>query len=388
MMKKIIFGLFLVGFINSSFSQITSKNFESKILLQYRTLKIYVPPSYEIDATKIYPLTIILDAEDLFDVYVANAKLLARKQEAPEQIIVGISQIESRTEDCAYDAISSLPTSFSSDFQLFINLELLPFIDDEYRLSPFKAIVGRSLTANFINYFFIQDKPVFNAYININPSYAEGMASYIKNTIPNINLPTYYYMSSGSYNSKDKQANISGIFSLLDTYKNPFINYKLDVFNEVTYSTSLGLSIPSALAYIFKMYGPITKEEYDTKISKMTPPEAIAYLEKKYVEIEYFFGTDIQIRQKDILRIEPLIMDTLDGDYLNEFGKMIIRLYPDSPLGYYYIGQYYETGNSLKKAIKYYKIGYSKIDENDPNLDAFYVNIERVMKKLKYGNDD
>ena len=157
MMKKIIFGLFLIGFINSSFSQITSKNFESKILLQYRTLKIYVPPSYEIDATKIYPLTIILDAEDLFDVYVANAKLLARKQEAPEQIIVGISQIESRTEDCAYDAISSLPTSFSSDFQLFINLELLPFIDDEYRLSPFKAIVGRSLTANFINYFFIQD---------------------------------------------------------------------------------------------------------------------------------------------------------------------------------------------------------------------------------------
>lgn len=387
-MKNLFLSLFLCCFFQPIFAQVSVQNFESKILQQYRNIKIYIPKSYERDSTKVYPLAVILDAQDLFDVYVANSKLLAKKQEAPEQIIVGIPQAESRFEDCGIDLNTSLPTQFSKDFKDFINYELLPDIDDTYRLSPFKVIVGRSLTANFINYFFIDDEPVFNAYVNLNPSYADGMAAFIRNKIPSISIPTYYYLSSGSFNSKEKQNRINGMFSLLESYDSSFINYKLVNFDEVTYTASLGMAIPNALAYIYRMYGPISKEEYDTKISKMTPPEAITFLEKKYVEIEYFFGTDIQIRQKDILRIEPLIINESDGDYLNEFGKMILRVYPESPLGYYYIGLYYETGNRFKKAIKYYKIGYSKIDQSDPNLDAYYENINRVMKKKLHGNDE
>jgi len=387
-MKNLFLSFFLVCFLQPILSQVKTQNFESKILQQYRNIKIYVPKSYKQDSTKVYPLAVILDAQDLFDVYVANSKLLARKQEAPEQIIVGIPQAESRMEDCAYDQGTDRPVGFSKDFKDFIDLELLPNIDDTYRLSPFKVIVGRSLTANFINYFFIDKQPIFNAFINLNPSYARGMAAFIRNKIPSLSIPTYYYMSSGSYNSKDKKSRIKGMFSLFDAYNSPFLNYKMVNFNEVTYTASLGMAIPNALAYIFKVYGPISKEEYATKISKMTPPEAITFLEKKYVEIEYFFGTNIQIRQKDILRIEPMIIEKADGDYLNEFGKMILRVYPESPLGYYYIGLYYETGNRFKQALKYYKIGYSKIDQNDPNLDAFYENINRVIKKKLHQNDN
>jgi len=385
-MKNLFLSFLLLCFLQPLFSQVKTQNFESKILQQYRNIKIYVPESYQQDSTKVYPLAVILDAQDLFDIYVANSKLLAQKQEAPEQIIVGIPQTESRLEDCAYDQGTDRPVGFSKDFKDFIDLELLPNIDDNYRLSPFKVIVGRSLTANFINYFFIDKNPVFNAYINLNPSYARGMAAFIKNKIPNLSIPTYYYMSSGSYNSKDKKSRIKGMYSLLETYNNPFLNYKMVNYDEVTYAASLGMAIPNALAYIFKVYGPISKEEYASKISKMTPPEAITFLEKKYVEIEYFFGTNIQIRQKDILRIEPMIIQKADGDYLNEFGKMILRIYPNSPLGYYYIGLYYETGNKFKQALKYYKIGYSKIDQNDPNLEAYYENINRVMKKKSNEN--
>ncbi len=380
-MRPILFTVIFLMLLQPVFSQITSQNFESKILQQYRNIKIYIPPSYQQDSTKVYPLSVILDAEDLFEVYVANSKFFAQNQEAPEQIIIGISQIDTRTEDCAYEPTTSLPTMFADDFKNFIDLELLPYFDDHYRLSPFKTLVGKSLSANFINYFLVKNQSIFNAYINLNPSYADGMAALIKNKIPTINIPTYYYLSSGSYNSKDKQDRILGMNSLFDTFKNKFINHKMVLFDEVTYTASIGLAIPSALAFIFKMYGPISQEEFETNISKMEPPDAIAYLEKKYVEIEYFFGTNIDIRQKDILRIEPLIIDKSDGAYLNEFGKMILRIFPNSPLGYYYIGLYYETGNKFKEALKYYKMGYAKIDANDPNLDAFYENIDRVVKK-------
>jgi hypothetical protein len=81
--------------------------------------------------------------------------------------------------------------------------------------------------------------------------------------------------------------------------------------------------------------------------------------------------------------VEPIIIDKEEGNYLEEFGKMINRLYPDSPLGDYYIGLYYETGYNYKKALKYYKNGYAKIGSDNENADAYYQNIERVLDKKR-----
>jgi hypothetical protein len=93
--------------------------------------------------------------------------------------------------------------------------------------------------------------------------------------------------------------------------------------------------------------------------------------------------------------IESIIIDKNNGDYLEEFGKMINRMYPDSPMGDYYIGLYYETGYDFKKALKYYKNGYAKIGSDNPNADAYYQNIERVLEKrraeklgLPYGEEN
>lgn len=91
----------------------------------------------------------------------------------------------------------------------------------------------------------------------------------------------------------------------------------------------------------------------------------------------------MKIREKDIFRIEPIIIDKENGDYLEEYGKMIMRLYPESPIGDYYIGLYYETGYDYKKALKHYKNGYAKITTDNPNADAYYANIERVLEKQR-----
>ena len=89
----------------------------------------------------------------------------------------------------------------------------------------------------------------------------------------------------------------------------------------------------------------------------------------------------MKIREKDIFAIEPIILDKENGDYLKNFGEMINKLYKDSPLGDYYIGRYYETGGKYKQALKYYKNGYMKLPEDDPNSDGYYENIERVLDK-------
>ena len=385
LLKKIGFlGLSLL--ISSALisQNIQLKKFSSRELNNDRYLKIYVPPSYASDTTKLYPLAIVLDAEYLFDVYVGNSILFSAKEKAPEQIIVGIdqNQFNERYTDCAYSKENSLPTRDSEAFYRFIRSELFEYLEENYRISPFKTIVGNTLTANFINYFLIEDNPGFNAFIAINPDYAQDMPALLQQKIPSIKEENrYYYLSDGSYNPENWKTKISTTNALLESANNPKFKYKYEFFENSNAVASIGQTIPSAFAFIFDLYSAISKEEFEKNIKDLSPPDAIAYLENKYVEIDYLFGSNLKIRENDIFAIESIILDKENGDYLKDFGEMINKLYKESPIGDYYIGRYYETGGKFKQALSYYKSGYMKLPEGNPNADGYYQNIERVLQK-------
>jgi len=382
---KLVTAVSILLFSISSFSQtVKTKKINSIELNNDRYLKIYIPPSYQIDSTKLYPLTIVLDAEYLFDVFVGNSVLFASNDEAPEQIIVGINQNQynERYEDCSYLEENSFPTEQGEAFYRFVRGELIDYLEDNYRVSPFKTIIGNTLTANFINYFLIEEYPGFNAYIAINPYLAMDMPALLQNKIPSIKDENiYYYLSNGKYNSEKYKNAIVNTNTLLEVANNTKFKYKYETFDNSTKTASIGQSISSALAFIFEMYSAISKEEFENNIKDLSPPDAIAYLENKYVEIEYLFGSNLKIRERDIFAIEAIILDKENGDYLKNFGEMINKLYKESPIGDYYIGRYYETGGKFKQALKYYKNGYMKLPEGDPNADGYYQNIERVQNK-------
>ncbi|MDX5585898.1 MAG: alpha/beta hydrolase-fold protein [Aureibaculum sp.] len=382
---KLFFLLFSVFAFSQNVQTETFKSIElSGELNNERTIKIYIPESYKQDSTRVYPLALVLDAEYLFDIYVANSKLFALKDKAPEQIVVGIyqNQRNERKTDCEVNANSML-TESSSKFYKFIKNELLNYIEDSYRISPFRTIVGNTITANFTNYFMVENENLFNAYINVNPNYSADISELFRGKIPSIDSNTYYYLNTGDYNGEQKDKAIETVYYVLKNFENENFKYKYDVFDGSTRISSIGQAISGAFSHIFNMYSSITKEEFDEHITKLSPPEAIEYLEKKYVEIQYSFGANLKIRQRDIFAVESIILDKEEGDYLEEFGKMINRLYPESPIGDYYIGQYYETGNDYKRALKYYKNGYSKISGEDPNADGYFQNVERVLAKQK-----
>jgi len=383
-MKNIIYLSLFLSY-NILFGQnIIFKEIKSEELGTTRTLKIYIPESYEKDETRLYPLSILFDGDYLFDVYVGNAKLFALKDKAPEQIIVGILQGDNKERyiDCAYDKITGLPTLEADKFYRFVRLELLEYLELNYRLSPFRTLVGNTLTANFINYFVVENVPVFDAYININPYYNPDMPTFLQNKLSiTKGEKVYYYLNSGNYNSDEKHKRIEAVAYMLKSLGNPDVLVKYDEFKNSTKTASIGQAIPAALAHIFDIYSAISQEEFALNVKQLSPPDAIAYLENKYVEIEYLFGTNMKIRERDIYGIEPIIIDQENGDYLATFGEMINKLYPESPLSDYYIGMFYEKIGRYKQALKHYKNGYAKIDENSEDAESYYQNIERVLNR-------
>jgi len=364
-----------------------TKKYESEELQDIRTIQIHLPKGYERDTITNYPLTIVLDSEYLYDLYVGNSKLFSHTDRAPKQIVVGIEMAETRLKDASIDETrkSSL-TADSRSFLKFIKEELLPYIEGNYKTSPFLTIVGNGISANLLTHFLRDETPLFNSYICLNPTFSPDisthMQSYDLSKLGTIDNTYYFYMNDSKFIGEDKKQQVSALNTYLQTLNIKNFNIKYDL-TECSPSniSAIGEAIPRALNKIFEIYSGISKEEFETKIKDLSPLDAIAYLENKYIEIDYLFGANLGIREIDIIAIESIIIDKENGDHLKTYGDMILNLYPFSPLGHYYLGRYFESGQNWRRALQEYRLGYGKMDPADPNADKFYQNVQRMLKK-------
>ena len=373
--------------ISLTFGQKTIfKKYNSEVLNDTRNLSIYLPKNYDKDSISNFPLAIVLDSHKLFDLYVGASNYYAELDQAPEQIIVGIDMKESRNKDAGYDMINGNLDNNSENFYRFIRDEMIPYIEASYKTSPFLTIVGESLTANYITHFLKEEYSIFNAYICLNPT----LSNTIKNQIESYTLEElgsedntfYFYLSSNPFSNDKKKEKIKNFGEFIKSYEIDNFNVVFDELKSSPSSSSaIGEGIFRAFAKVFEIYSGITKTEYNEKVKNLSPPVAISYLEIKYLDIEFLFGTNLGIRKADVFAIEDIILDKEGGDYLDDFGKMILKLFPTSEMGHYYLGKYYESGKDFKRALQQYRLGYGKMNPRDPNADLFYQNVERLMNK-------
>jgi hypothetical protein len=387
MIKTLLLLLLFIFSITTFSQQLVTKKYESEELQGVRTLQIHLPNGYDRDTITNYPLTIVLDAEYLFDLYVGNSKLFSHTEKAPKQVVVGIDMANTRLKDASFDETrNSELTAYSRSFIKFIKNELLPYIEGNYKTSPFLTIVGNGISANLITHFLEDETPIFNAYVCLNPTFSPDisiqMESYDLNKLSSIDNTYYFYFNDGTFINDEKQQRIGLLNTYLKSLSIKNFNVKYDFIGDSPSNVSaIGEGIPRAFNKIFEIYSGINKEEFDTKIKNLSPLDAIAYLENKYIEIDYLFGSNLGIREIDIIAIESIIIEKENGDYLKDYGEMILNLYPFSPLGHYYLGRYYEAGKNYSKALEQYRLGYGKMDPADPNADKFYQNVQRMFRK-------
>ena len=382
MIKK-SFSLIFILFCFSGFSQkVIEKTIISDILETSRNLKIYLPKGYEKDSLKNYPLAVVFDAEYLFDTYVGNSVLFALKDKAPKQIVVGISMEKTKKEDTYFNIDNGKLNRRSIEFYQFVRDEVIFYVESNFRTSPFISLIGEGTSANIISHYLKEPEPYINSYVCINPTFSD----FVNREFESYNLKKflkedntfYLYTNNSTSFSLKKQAKIRELQIEISSLGLNNFNIINDHIKTPSNISAVSEAIPRAISKIFEIYSSISKDEFEKNIKNSTPRDAIAYLENKYLEIEFLFGSNLGIREKDIYAIENIIIEKENGDYLREFGKMILNLFPSSPLGEYYIGRYYENGNNIKKALQFYKVGYGKIDPSDPNSDAFYENVLRL----------
>ncbi|OAZ03507.1 alpha/beta hydrolase [Flavobacterium succinicans] len=352
-MKKVLFLLLLsVPF----YAQIKTESFDSSKLAEKRAITISLPPSYEKNTTKKYPILLLLDGDFLFDPFYGAISYGSYWDDFPETIIVGIHQNhnDERVDDSEFEETQGLPAEKGAAFFEFIGQELLPYIEKKYRTAPFRMIAGLDTTAGYLNFFLYKENPLFNAYISLNPELAPLMEKRVAEQLNAAKSPVFYYLSTSEDEIKKLAEPIKMLNENIKNDNNPLINYKFESFKGAGHYSQTLYAIPSALHQIFETYKPISSSEFTNKIASL-PSGYVDYLEKKYSVLNEALHLTIPIRINDFKAIEAAILKNNAYSELDQLAILADKFYPKSMLAEYELALMYEKQEDYKKAMKRYQ---------------------------------
>ena len=382
-MKLYLVSLALLLVAPLTFAQTLTKNVQSLHLDDSREIKIRLPKSYKKDTDKEYLLVLALDGDYLFDPLIGNVKYFSYWEDMPEAIVVGIKQAQTRREDCRYDSNTSNPEYEGRKFYDFVTTELLPYLEENYRLAKFKIIVGHDYTANFINYFMMGSFNHFQAFINLSPEYAPGITERVANTLSSTQQRTWYYLATASNDVKALREDITAANETYKSIENENVQYMFDDFEDASHYSLVAVGIPRALENIFSLYRPISKKEYKEVILSLEG-SPYDYLIEKYATIKELLGVDKKIRVNDFIAISTALEKNENWEELEKLGKLARNVYPEHMLGNYYLGTVYEKMGEPKKAMKTFQNGFLLEEISFLTKDIMLEKAERIKQDFGY----
>lgn len=156
----------------------TRLTIKSEVLGEERTILVRTPQGYGANNLR-YPVLYMTDGDAHMTHTSGTIEFLARNGRIPELIVVGITNTD-RTRDLTPTTwsfkrpdgtVTKLPTSGGADkFLKFIETELMPMIERQYRTEPYRIFAGHSLGGLLAVHALLARPEMFHAYVAVSPS--------------------------------------------------------------------------------------------------------------------------------------------------------------------------------------------------------------------------
>ena len=168
--------LFLICYCNTQAQDISigkKDTVSSQILNSKRALSIYLPPSYYVSKKQKFPVLYILDGDYNFNYVAGLLEIQASIAEfIPETILVGISGEGTDTYryNCKPAVAGGKDNGNADTMAMFMEKELIPYLDSNYKTAPYKILAGHSVGGLFVINTALKHPKLFNNYIAISPA--------------------------------------------------------------------------------------------------------------------------------------------------------------------------------------------------------------------------
>ncbi len=156
---------------SNSFTVGFEKSLPSKILGDERTVWIHIPKSNggnENTGKGRYPVIYLLDGDANFNDIVSMTEFMSNAGLCPPMIVVGILH-HSRMTELTFGTDKETPgvVGHGEKFMLYVEKELMPFIELNYPTAPYKLFIGHSVGGLTVVNTLIHHPDLFNAYISL-----------------------------------------------------------------------------------------------------------------------------------------------------------------------------------------------------------------------------
>lgn len=400
--------------INSGFTIGERKSIPSKVLEEERAFQVYLPPSYYSNPKGNFPVVYVIDGDYNFHYDTGLIELLSSVSgRIPEMIVVGIAdkgKIKYR-KNCTPNYIPKREGN-ASNFMLFIENELKPYIHQNYRTSSYEILIGHSIGGLFVTNYMLEKPEVFDSYIAIEPALWLGDYEIINKAKTVLKdkkeIGTKFFVSLAD----TKEMGVRQLVGVLDRCFPEekdwsFMHFKNENHNSVGLAT-----IRKSLEEIFKNWEITRQEFYNFKSAQQIIDhysELSTDFSTSFSIPSYFLGNAVYYyykhkKQEDLLILESEIKNKLPGsiedfylqlalNYLEngELDKALdmydtrIKENPISFSSYDGISKIYVIQGELKKALQSSKTAIEiakKCKARQWMMNELYANLESIQLQI------
>jgi len=404
-MKKNIIFLVICILIQVAVFQVNAQNgidafkVESKSLKETRTIKVALPFGYEY-SIKSYPIIVVLDNQLLFSTTTALVNQLSSTSRMPESIVVTIvegNKHRSYYSPNLYDNIKNRNYGYGNhqdELTQFLSDELLPKLENKYRVADFRTLIGFSPSSVYTLHTFSKNQDLFHAYIAlasgniIGDGYIKGETliddieeSFTKND----SRKRFIYIVSGGKDLEDQpdiDDNINNFNQSLSKLDSNKFKAKAEIIQGEGHTDVALPGLISAFDFIFPKEKWIVN--YQGLIVK--PGNAKENIDKFYskLSIEYgirFYPSMDRIYSMSCIKnIGSSLLRQKRVDEAIELYQYWTELYPKSHFAYSYLGRAQRVKNDFKAAKKSYEKAIELVKSYD--LQANIIEYQGVLEEI------
>jgi len=370
--------------VSANVSRITIK---STVLGEERVVLVRTPAGYETNKHS-YPVLYMTDGDAHIGHTASTVEFLARNGRMSELIVVGIPNTDRgrdlspvKSSATTPDGKPQFPTTGGADnFLKFIETELIPNIEKNYRVRPYRILAGHSLGGLFVIHAMLARPGVFNSYVAVSPALQWENQEILKR--------------AEAFFKNRKELNAT-LFVSLGNEPGP-IGQSFDDFKRLLAKTQVkdfvwearqmddedhgSVVMPSHYAGLRKVYdGWQMPRDHTGAISG-----GLKAVDEHYQKLSRRFGYEIQSPE---LLVNLLGYQSLAAGKTDEaiaIFKANVERYPGSANVYDSLAESYEKSDQIELARPLYEKAQILGQQNsDPNLAIYKANFERASQKVK-----
>lgn len=367
---------------------------KSQVLGEERVILIRTPAGYARSSEK-FPVLYMTDGDAHIQHTSGTVSFLARNARMPEMIVVGITNTD-RTRDLTPTRVERVPgnpngqgfpTSGGADkFLKFIETELIPLVESKYRTMPYRALAGHSFGGLFAVHAMLTKPELFNSYIAVSPSLQWD-------NFGEIDRVKEFFKTRKELNRT--------LFTSLGNEPGD-IGDAFGLFQDELRRQQLKGFVWEAVRYEDEDHGSVVLRSHYAGLRKafdgwQFPRDSatgavvggLKGVEEHYSKLSERLGFKVIVPEALMNQVGYQLMGQGSMDDAIAAFKLNVERYPGSANVYDSLGEAYERSGRFELALTNYEKAHTVGQQsNDPNLNTFKTNYDRMAARAKQGGGE